>query len=83
MKTKGKKNGIPLSTSAAAAAASGSGSSVILGRSQDTARVHLLIDDLMMKLASAPSVQERIAIKQEFTHLMTRFAQQPSKGGDY
>jgi hypothetical protein len=73
-KWKGKKN-VPPSQS--------SSSSVVLGRSQDTARVHLLIDDMMMKLASAATAQERIAIKQEFTHYMTRFAQQPSKGGDY
>jgi hypothetical protein len=58
-------------------------SSAVLGRSQDTARVHHLIDEMMMKLSSVSSSHERIAIKQEFTHLISRFAQQPSRGGDY
>lgn len=56
---------------------------VVLGRSQETARIHHLIDDMMLKLATTPSSQERIAIKHEFTQIITRFAQQPSKGGDY
>lgn len=57
--------------------------SVVIGRSQETARIHHLIDDMMIKLSTAPTSQERIAIKQEFTQIITRFAQQPSKGGDY
>ena len=53
------------------------------GRSEDTARIHYLIDDLMMKLSQVETTKERHALKAEFTKIISKFAQQPSKGGNY